>query len=238
MNWLLRGLRSSVGLKFVMAVTGLLLFGFVLAHLAGNLQIFAGADQLNGYAKSLQDLGPLLWVARGGLLAIFVLHVGTGVMLARRNRAARGTPYAVQKAIDSTHASRAMVSTGVVVMIFVVYHLMHFTLGVGIRPEFHDWTDPQGRHDVYSMVVAGFQQLPIALFYIVSMLGLGVHLSHGLASMFQSLGWNQPKYRSFTRLLGIGITAVIILGNISMPVAAQFGLIELPEWNPLVNGGN
>lgn len=238
MNWLLRGLRSSVGLKFVMAVTGLLLFGFVIAHLAGNLQIYAGPDQLNGYAQKLQDLGPLLWIARAGLIAIFVLHLATASLLTRRNRAARGTPYAVQKPIESTHASRSMVSTGIVVLIFVVYHLMHFTFGVGIRPEFHDWTDPQGRHDVYSMVVAGFQQLPIALFYIVSMLGLGVHLFHGAASMFQSLGWNQPKYRAFTRLLGIGLTVVIILGNISMPVAAQIGLIELPEWNPLVKGGN
>ncbi len=237
MNWLLRGLRSSVGLKYVMAVTGLLLFLFVLAHLVGNLQIYAGPDQVNSYAEKMQGLGPLLWVMRGGLLTIFLVHMAAAATLTNRNRAARPTPYAVHKPIKSTHASRAMFSTGMVVLIFLAYHLLHFTIGALIRPEFFDMKDEAGRHDVYSMVVAGFQQLPIALFYIVAMIGLGVHLSHGAASMFQSLGWNQPKYRPLTVLLGRGLTALIILGNISMPIAAQLGVIDLPAWTTLANGG-
>lgn len=236
MHWLVRGLKSSVGLKYVMAVTGLMLLLFVIAHLAGNLQIYAGPKQLNDYAASLKGLGPILWLMRGGLLAIFVIHMTAAAVLTRRNRQARPDRYAVQSFPKSTPASRMMLSTGVVVLIFVIYHLMHFTFGVGIRPDFYAMKDDMGRHDVYSMVVLGFKQLPIALMYIVSMIGLGIHLSHGAASMFQSLGWNQPKYRTITKLLGRGLVAIIVIGNISMPIAAQLGLLELPAWNPHAGG--
>lgn len=236
MNWLLRGLKSSIGLKYVMAVTGLLLLLFVIAHLAGNLQVYAGPQQINDYAAQLKGLGPILWLMRGGLLAIFAIHIAAAIALTRRNRKARSQPYAVQRFPQSTTSSRMMVSTGIVVLLFVIYHLMHFTLGVGIRPDFFAFKDEAGRHDVYSMMVAGFQQLPIALMYIVSMVGLGIHLMHGAASLFQSLGWNQPKYRTFTKLAMRGLVAIIIIGNISMPVAALTGLLELPAWNPLAGG--
>ena len=231
MNWLVRGFKSSVGAKFVVAITGLLLIGFLLAHLLGNLQIFLGADALNSYAAKLQELGPLLWVARIGLLAIFVVHVSFALRLNWRNKRARPIAYGVQKPIKSTHASRSMASTGVVVLLFVIYHLMHFTLGVAIRPDFHALTDPSGRHDVYRMVVLGFQQPAIAMFYIVAMLGLGTHLFHGIGSFFQSIGWNGPRYRPLTVWLGRGLALAIVIGNIAMPLAALAGILELPAWH-------
>ena len=231
MNWLIRGLKSSVGAKFVVAITGLMLFGFLIAHLLGNLQIFLGPEALNNYAAKLQELGPLLWVARIGLLAVFVVHLSFALRLSWLNRRARPVPYGVQKPILSTHASRSMVSTGIVVLLFVIYHLMHFTLGVAIRPDFHDLVDPSGRHDVYRMVVLGFQQPAIALFYIIAMLGLGTHLFHGIASFFQSIGWNAPRYRPLTLWMGRGLTLAIVVGNIAMPLAALTGILELPAWH-------
>src|SRR5688572_26180689 len=130
MTWLIGFWRSSIGGKVTMAVTGLLLFGFVVAHVLGNLLLFAGPDSINAYAKSLADLGPLLWLLRIGLLAVFVLHVVTGLRIARQNRTARPVAYTKEATIQASFASRSMVFSGVTVLAFVVYHLLHFTFGV------------------------------------------------------------------------------------------------------------
>ena len=227
MSWLLRGLRSSVGTKYLMALSGVALLLFVLAHMAGNLLVFKGQQALNDYAAGLKDLGPLLWVARIGLLGVFVLHIGCAMRLTRMNQAARPTPYASLQPLKSTYASRTMLMSGFVVAAFVVFHLLHFTLGV-THPDHFKLQDELGRHDVYSMVIHGFQQAPVAIAYVIAMLVLGLHLSHGIASLFQSLGLNAPKYRGAVSWLGRGIAAVIVIGNCAMPLAALTGVLKLP----------
>ena len=226
MNWLLRGLRSSLGTKYLMALSGVALLLFVLAHMAGNLLVFAGQDALNSYAAGLQDLGPLLWVARIGLLGIFALHVSCAWRLTRQNQAARPVAYDVNEPLRSTYASRTMLMSGLIIMAFVVFHLLHLTLGV-THPEHHKLLDEVGRPDVYSMVVLGFREVPIAVAYLVAMALLGMHLSHGIASLFQSLGLNAPKYRPVVTCVGRGIAALIVLGNCSMPLAALLRLLPL-----------
>ncbi len=182
MNWLLRSLQSSIGRKVLVALTGVALIGFVVVHLLGNLQIFAGPDQLNSYAESLAHLGPLLWVARLGLLALAGAHIVLALKLAAENRAARPERYDVAGRVKATASARSMVLTGLMIAAFVVYHLAHFTWGAA-HPQFSGRLDAQGRLDVYSMVVASFQQWPIALTYAAAMVLLGLHLRHGVCDV-------------------------------------------------------
>ncbi len=233
MNGLGRGLRSSVATKFMMALTGLMLFGFVVAHMLGNLQVFAGRNALNTYAEKLQSLGPILLLMRGGLLVIFVVHVVTAVRLTRLNQAARPVPYASKEPLKSSFASRSMLLSGMVVLAFVVYHLLHFTYGV-IQPDGHAMTETVfhgdeevQRTDVYGMVVTGFSNVGVALSYLVAMVLLGLHLSHGLSSLVQSLGFLRPKYREIIQLAGSGITALIVVGNCAMPLACLLGIVTV-----------
>lgn len=236
-------LRSSIGAKLVMALTGLALLGFVIAHMVGNLQVFAGPEKLNAYAHTLQSLGPILWAMRLGLLAIFVLHVWTAFKLWSANKAARPVPYAVVVPSASTYASRTMIWSGVIVLAFVVYHLLHFTLGV-VQPEYFGkvelgfaavggapggvrTTPPQGfpRTDVYSMVVLGFRVPWVALSYVVAQVLLGLHISHGASSVFQTLGCTSPRMECVKKAAGPLLAAVIVIGNCSIPLAILLGLV-------------
>lgn len=228
MNWLVRGLRSSVGTKYLMAISGVALLLFVIAHMAGNLLVFAGQDALNEYAAGIKGLGPLLWVMRAGLLGIALLHVACAARLTLQNRAARPVAYEQLQPLRSTYASRTMVMSGVIILAFVAFHLLHFTLGA-THPEHFALQDAQGRHDVYSMVLLGFRQVPVAIAYVVAMVLLGLHLSHGIASLFQTVGWTAPKYRAFTTWTGRGIAALIVLGNCAMPLAALCRVLPLPD---------
>jgi len=234
MNWMARTLGSSVGRKMLVALTGLGLLGFVITHMLGNLQLFLGPEALNSYAKSLKDLGGLLWVARGGLIVMFVVHVGLALKLAAENRAARPDRYEVPGRVQSTLGARSMVLTGLMILLVVLYHLAHFTWGI-TNPEHTTYveavmtpTGPVNRHDVYTMVVLGFQQPLIAGLYIAAMALLCVHLSHGVQSVFQSLGLNHPKYEPTLHKLGLGLAWIIFIGNTSMPVAVLAGLVDLP----------
>lgn len=207
-----------------MAVTGILLLLFVIAHMLGNLQLFAGPDRLNAYAKGLQDLGPLLWAARAGLLAIFVLHVATAVRLTRMNRAARPVPYEVFRPGATSYAARTMVMSGMVVAAFVLYHILHFTLGV-VQPGHFRHVDALGRHDVHRMVVEGFRSVPVALSYIVAQVLLGMHVAHGGSSLFQSLGATHPRLLRLRTAFGPGLAGLIVLGNVSIPLACLLGWV-------------
>ena len=234
MNWLARLLGSSVGRKMLVALTGVALVGLVSAHMLGNLQVFLGPDALNSYAAKLKSLGALLWVARGGLLVVFVVHVGLALKLAAENKAARPAPYAHGGRVQSTLGARSMVLTGLMVLLFVLYHLAHFTFGV-THPEHYTVTEaiqtldgPVNRHDVYYMVVTGFRQPLVSGLYIAAMALLALHLSHGVQSVFQSLGLNDRKYEGLIRKLAVGLAWVIFLGNSSMPVAVLAGLVDLP----------
>lgn len=220
-------LRSSVGKKAVMAVTGLLFAGFVVVHMLGNLQIFLGQEALNAYAKKLQGLPLLLWPARAALLLIFVTHMWLSIKLAIENRRARPVPYASKNTVQASLASRTMMLSGMVLFAFIVYHLLHFTFGV-TNPEFFHLVDSKGRHDVYSMSVLSFRNLGISAAYIFSMFILCLHLSHGLASFPQSLGLNNEKCLPKLKVFANTAALLIFIGNSSIPLAVLFNVIKLP----------
>lgn len=221
------GRFSTVNAKFVMAVTGLGLLAFVTIHMLGNLQIYLGQDALNAYAKKLKGMPALLWAARLGLLATFVGHVTVAIWLKRRNRAARSTSYVVRDSFDTTLASRTMLTSGLVVLAFTLFHLAHFTLGY-IQGDAHHLTDSQGRHDVYSMVVLGFQNRLISALYLVAMIVLWFHLKHAIVSVAQTLGISTAKNRRLIAAVGLALSTIIVLGNISIPVSVMTGLVQLP----------
>lgn len=217
--------QSSIGAKQVMAVTGLLLFVFVVGHLLGNLLVFAGRDAMNNYARKLRDLGALLWLVRLALLAVFLAHVGSALRLWRLNRAARPEPYAVTANLAATYAGRTIVMSGLLLLLYVVYHLLHFTLGA-TNPEYLRLTDPKGLPDVYRMVVLGFSNVAVSGVYIAAMLLLGLHLSHGVTSLFQTAGLNHPAYNPCFKRLGPLSGVIISAGYISIPLAVLAGLLK------------
>ncbi|MSP92913.1 MAG: succinate dehydrogenase cytochrome b subunit [Myxococcales bacterium] len=221
-----RVLQSSLGLKFVMALSGAGLVGFVVGHLVGNLLVFKGSngDAINAYAQGLKDLGAGLWVMRGGVLACAVAHVAAAGLLTRRSRAARPQGYAIDKAIAATYAARTMRVSGVLVLLYVIYHLVHFTFGGADPAAFHQML-PDGRHDVYNMVVVGFQHPLVAGVYLVAQVLLGVHLSHGIQSAFQSLGLVTEPYRRLTQWGGRALAAVLVVGFVAIPLAVQLGVL-------------
>lgn len=226
--WVIHFLKSSVGAKIIMAVSGLMMFGFLLGHIAGNLQIFIGQDALNGYAHFLKSNPEIVWPARLGLIGAVSVHIVSGLRLAALNRAARPAGYKRKTAQRATVFSRTMTWSGLVVLAFIVYHLAHFTLGL-THPSHHQLTDELGRHDVYSMFILGFQQPLVAGFYIIAMILLGFHLAHGTKSMFQSLGLNHPKYDLLFQVAVPGIAVAVVIGNIIMPLAVLGGFISLPD---------
>jgi succinate dehydrogenase / fumarate reductase, cytochrome b subunit len=231
MNRLSRLVLSSVGSKYVMALTGLGLMIFVIAHMSGNLLIYFGRDALNSYAHGLTEHPGLLWSARGGLLAIFVIHILFALRTWQDNRSARPIGYVHEDTIQASWASRHMMLTGAVVLLFVIYHLMHFTFGVFIDPEHFKFSpsmvpDPKGHPDVAGMVVAGFQNSAIALTYIFFQVFLGLHLWHGGGSWLQHLGLSGPSYDKLVDNLGTVIALLVVIGNCSIPLVIWMG------WNP------
>jgi succinate dehydrogenase / fumarate reductase cytochrome b subunit len=226
MSGLTKTFSSSVGSKTLMALSGLGLVGFVIAHMLGNLQVFAGPEKLNAYAKTLKDLGPLLWVARIGLLGLFALHIGTAYRLVQANKAARPTPYVRKVEERTTFAARTMWWSGLIVLLFLLYHLAHFTLHI-TNPEFgaENFVFADGSHDVYRMVVEGFSVWWVSAFYIAANLVLGVHISHGAQSAFQTLGVQYAPLAFLKNGFGPALGALIVIGNCSMPLAVLLGLV-------------
>lgn len=217
--------RSSIGGKTTMAVTGVLLFLFVVAHLAGNLQLLAGPKAINDYAEFLHSKPGLLWVARIGLLAIFGLHVATGIRLSRQNKAARPVGYAFEATVQASFASRSMLLSGLSLLAFVIYHLLHFTLGA-VHGADHALKAQGGGHDVYSMVVASFSQMPIVLAYVSFQVLLFLHLSHGLQSFAQTLGFHHAKYTPMVKLGSRLLAAAVAGGNCLLALAPTLGLVK------------
>ncbi len=209
----------------MMALTGLLLFGFLIAHLSGNLLLFKGQKALNDYAAWLASLGPLLWVARLGLLAVFAVHVLLGISLSRENRGARPAPYAFEKTVQAPLPSLWMLRTGLLVLAYVVYHLAHFTFGI-VQPAGHALVEAgTQRHDVYGMVVHGFRNPVVALSYVAFLGVLGLHLWHGLASFFQTMGLSHEGYAKLIRKAAHAVTWILILAYAALPVAVLTGLV-------------
>jgi succinate dehydrogenase / fumarate reductase, cytochrome b subunit len=225
MTWLARYLRSSIGAKHIMAVTGLLLLLFAVAHMVGHLQMFGGQDVYNAYAHFLQGLWELLWPTRIGLLLLLVIHMVAAVSLVAKNRAARPVGYAKYKPVRASVLGRTMAWTGLALFAFLAFHILHFTVGM-IDPQSFHRLDEKGRFDAYTMFVRGFQQPAIYGVYLAGMLLLASHLGHGAASWLQSLGLRHPKYPSDR--LGRATAAILFIGYMTPPTAILVGAIRLP----------
>jgi succinate dehydrogenase / fumarate reductase cytochrome b subunit len=224
---------SSLGKKYLMAGTGAAMILFVIGHLAGNLQIFLGPEAINRYGHFLQTNVELLWPVRIALLAIIGIHIWSATRLTLENRAARPQSYAQWQPTAASYASRTMMMSGIIVAIFIVYHLLHFTVmakavnftgkDFDAKPEF---VDAQGRHDIYKMMIIGFQQWPVSIFYLVGVGLLCLHLSHGISAMFQSMGWKKHSYGPCLDRGAKWISVLIFLGYSSIPLAILLGCIK------------
>ena len=211
----------------IVAATGIVLILFVIGHLLGNLQIFLGPDWINGYAQHLRDLGPFLWVIRAFLLAAVVAHIYYTVRLALENRRARPERYRRKETVKASFASRSMVMSGLILFVFIIYHLLHFTVRT-TDPRFLTLPkDPLGHYDVYSMMILGFQNWFISGFYILGMFLLALHLSHGSSSFFQSLGLNNQKLTPRLALAGRIFAWSLFIGYSSIPAAVLLGWVNL-----------
>jgi succinate dehydrogenase / fumarate reductase cytochrome b subunit len=218
MTWALPFYSTSIGKKVVMAITGLILFGFVLGHMLGNLQVFVGANQMNVYAATLKANAALLWGVRIVLLVAVILHIVAAVQLTRMSLHSRPEGYHYKDVIQADYAARTMRWSGPIIAVFVIYHLLHFTSG-SVHPQFDV-------HDVYRNVILGFRVWPISAFYIVAMVALALHLWHGVWSMFQTLGLVNPKTDKIIHRLAATATLAIVIGFISIPMAVLAGFIS------------
>ncbi|HEX7901794.1 MAG TPA: succinate dehydrogenase cytochrome b subunit [Planctomycetota bacterium] len=214
-----RYVRSTLGLKMLMALTGVILFGFLIGHVAGNLLVFAGAQKLNDYSKFLHHSPGILWGTRITLLVAVVVHIVVSIMLTKLKADARPVPYLGKKPHGSTYASRTMMWSGPIVALFVVYHLLHFTTGHA-HPKF----DPD---NVYANVVVGFKSFPVGFTYILAMLAVGLHLSHGLWSMLQTVGLNRPHLEPALRKIAILVSALLVAGFIAVPLAVWTEIVKV-----------
>jgi succinate dehydrogenase / fumarate reductase, cytochrome b subunit len=237
-HWLATYLGSSVGQKVITALTGLGLVTFVVFHMIGNWKIFSGQSSINAYAYFLKhDLGALIWIARGGLLGIFAFHIGMTIWLKSKTASARPVPYVNQKTAQSTLASQTMLSTGIVIGLFVLFHLAHFTFAWvhevqyanGSRENLLSITETRADgkkiHDVYNMVVVGFQQPWISVLYIAAMFALAVHLSHGVKSSLQTLGLVGRRFTPAATALAYGTGLFLFFGNTAIVVAVWIGMV-------------
>lgn len=223
--------QTAVGKKWVMALTGIALLGYVLAHMLGNLKLFLGPLDMYNYAQWLRHLlypffpeSGTLWLMRLGLIAAFVLHIHSAYSLTMMNRSARPVDYQSDRDyIAANFASRTMRWSGVIVGLFVIWHLLDLTLGASaVNPDFID-------HDPYNNVVVSLGRPLVAAFYVLANLALGVHIFHGAWSLFQSLGANSPALNRIRRPFATAFAAIIVIGNLSFPIGVQIGLISQDE---------
>jgi len=223
---------TAVGKKYVMAISGLAMIGFVVFHMIGNLKMYFGQADLDHYAEFLKELlypiapkGVVLWILRGGLIAMLVLHLHAAWSLTRLNRHARAVKYQGPRDYQvANFASRTMRWTGIIVLAYLVWHLLDLTFGtvnaIGTDGEFV-------RGEVYNNVVRSLDRPLVAAFYIVANILLGIHLFHGAWSLFQSMGWNNPRFNKWRRAFATGFATVVVVGNVSFPVAVLAGIVNV-----------
>jgi len=229
-NWVMTYLTSSVGQKIVVALTGLGLVGFLVGHMIGNLKVFSGPESLNKYAHFLQhDIGALLWIARGGLLGLFLLHLAIALRLRGKATAARPIGYQNHHSAQASTASKTMLYTGLLIAAFTIFHLAHYTFMV-VHPEYGDlkYTLKGGQetHDVYRMVISGFTTPWISGLYVVAQIVLFVHLSHGIPSSFRTLGLVGKRFDPAAKQLGYVVAAIIVGGNLLIVGAVAAGAVK------------
>jgi succinate dehydrogenase / fumarate reductase, cytochrome b subunit len=206
---------------------------FVFGHMVGNLQIFLGQDQINAYARLLQAKPELLWSARLGLLLMVGLHLMAAVTLSLENRAARPVRYGYFDPVAASVASRTMLMSGLIIVAFIIYHLLHFTVQAPAAnltgQDFAVLRDGQGRHDVYSMMILGFSNIWVSIFYLVAVGLLSLHLSHGTSSMVQSMGWKTGFAGLWIDRFAVAAAVVLFVGYASIPLAVILGFLRLPQ---------
>jgi succinate dehydrogenase / fumarate reductase cytochrome b subunit len=210
--------QTSLGKKIVMAVTGAIMFGFLVTHCAGNLQVFEGAEKMDDYAVFLRKFGLVLWIARLTLLISVVLHIVAAIQLTKLKSDARPVAYVRKESVQASYASRTMMWSGPIIFAFLVYHLLHLTFGT-VHPDFQELRP-------YENVVAGFQVPVVSIAYIVAMLMLGFHLYHGLWSMFQTVGVNHPRYTPILKRASAIVTVLLVAGFVSVPIAVMAGVVS------------
>jgi succinate dehydrogenase / fumarate reductase cytochrome b subunit len=226
---------DSLGKKAVMAVSGIVLFGFVLVHMLGNLKMYLGPDHYNHYAAWLREVGTpalpesgLLWIFRVVLLAAVGLHMLSAWQVTRQSWSARPQRYSKKNYVQADYAARTMRWGGVIIAFFVAYHLLHLTWGT-VHPGFQHpevMADGTTRYFTYSNVVSGFSQWPVALIYMVANVILGFHLYHGLWSLFQTMGWNHPRFNAWRRHFATAFAFIVTAGNVSFPIAVLTGIVS------------
>jgi succinate dehydrogenase / fumarate reductase, cytochrome b subunit len=228
MTWFGNFYRSAIGKKAVMAVTGVILFGWIFVHMLGNLKLYLGAEHMNTYGAWLRTLGApavpetgLLWLSRIILLVCVVLHIHAAWAVSAMSRNARPVDYRDRQFVKSTYASRTMRWGGVIVLLFIIYHLLHLTIGANVAPGAQFVPG-----DPYHNVVAGFRNPLVAVVYIIANLALGLHLFHGLWSMFNSLGLNHRKFNAWRRVFATAFAVIVTAGNVSFPLAVLTGLVR------------
>jgi succinate dehydrogenase / fumarate reductase cytochrome b subunit len=218
MGWVRTFYRSTIGKKIVMALTGIILVGFVTGHMVGNLLIYKGPGALNAYGELLKSSGPILWTIRLVLLLSVGWHIHAAWSLTRLNWAARPAGYERYTKQASTFSALSLRIGGVVLVVFIVYHLLHFTVG-SVHPAFSPT-------DAYNNEMIGFSVPAVVVFYLVAMVALGLHLHHGIWSLFQTLGWNHPHVNPARRWVATLLALVVSLGFASIPMAVAFGLVQ------------
>ncbi|CAN5540306.1 hypothetical protein BH10BAC6_BH10BAC6_08970 [soil metagenome] len=227
--------QSTIFTKWVMAITGLLIVGFLLGHLSGNMLMFLGQEHMNEYGVELRSLlhGAGIWVVRLGLVAIFCLHILSALKLSGRNRKARPTRYAKVTPQESTLAGRTMLLSGLLLLAYILYHLAHFTWGI-VHADFYahnvgyEYTLANGHvvPDVYKMVVNSFQQPLIAVLYLVAMVFTGLHMNHAIGSALQTLGLTNHRLVPVLRKAGVGLSIIIAAGFSAVPISILIGIVK------------
>ena len=223
-------LKSTILSKIIMAFTGVLLVLYICFHTLGNMQVYIGREALNRYADLLQSLGELLWIFRIVMLVALILHVLTSLRLKFLNLSTRPVEYKFRKYLKAKLTSRTMIWTGLAIFAFILYHILHFTMGVADptnfgHPEFYGPSNLFMRHDVYFMLIKGFRQPVISIVYIVGVTIVGFHLSHSIQSMFQTLGFNGPRFTPFIINASNALATIIALCLISIPITVLLGLV-------------
>lgn len=221
-------IRSNIGKKMAMAITGIIMLFYLLFHLLGNLLIFKGPSWINAYASILHGSGPLLWFIRIIMLIAFLIHLIFAIQLTIENSMARSGPYKLKKNLRSTFASRNMIWTGIIIAIYIAYHLLHFTIPI-IHPELSaaNNIDASNRPDVFGMVVLNFQRYTVTIIYILAMTAIALHLSHGIQSLFQTLGLNNEEMLPIIIKIGYISSVILLLGFLSIPVASLTGILRI-----------
>ena len=217
--------RSTIGLKIVMAASGLMLVGFVVGHMLGNMKLYLGAESLDSYGHHLREFGypmlakmQFLWIVRGILLVVLLVHIRSAILLTRLAREARPMAYKMTQKVESTYASRSMRWGGVFLLAFIIFHILHLTTGQ-LHPDFEHGA-------AYANVVGGFSVWWAAILYLLAMIPLGLHLYHGVWSCLQTLGANHPAYNPLRKRIAVAVTLIVILGNLSFPIAVLAGIVQ------------